>query len=186
MFSEVKKEIDILVDIEHDGPIPGEYSMVEMGACIVWQPEIEPFHAVIKPLHDNYDLNTQKFLDGVGLTRKILQEGIAPLVVMKRFEDWISRYTNEGQFRPVFVHFGGKDWSFVDWYFWTFLGYNPFGPSSCDLKSMIRGVLKCSWAETSKDRMPEELRPALPHTHRAHEDAMEHAERFRKLWEYKK
>ncbi|MEK7566903.1 MAG: 3'-5' exonuclease [Patescibacteria group bacterium] len=186
MANKTGKEIDILVDIEHDGPIPGEYSMVELGASVIWEPDIEPFHVIIQPLHDHYDLETQKFLDGVGLTREVARNGDLPLRAMERFDFWVNLHTGYGHDRPVFVHFGGKDWSFVDWYFWKFLAHNPFGVSACDLKSMTRGVLKCSWAQTSKSRMPKELRPTLPHTHHAHEDAMEHAERFRKLWDYEK
>ena len=181
-----RKEVDILVDIEHDGPIPGEYSMVELGASIIWKPYVEPFQAIIQPLHDRYDLKTQKFLDGVGLTREVVRNGDTPLIAMRRFDFWVNLHTGYDSYRPVFVHFGGKDWSFVDWYFWKFLGQNPFGASACDLKSMTRGVLKCSWGKTSKSRLPKELKSSLPHTHHAHEDAMEHAERFRLLWDYKK
>lgn len=150
---------------------------------MVWQ-SIPPFHAILKPLHDKFVPETQEFLDGVGLTRSFIQEyGLEPLQAMKEFEKWLFSVAPSEHEQLVFVHFGGKDWNFVDWYLWHFLGRNPFGFSACDIKSFARGRIRCSWENTLKSKLPSEWRSELPHTHRAHEDAMEHAERYRKIWQ---
>lgn len=46
-----KKEIYISVDIETAGPIVGEHSMLTIGACLVYQPEVE-FTIMLQPISD--------------------------------------------------------------------------------------------------------------------------------------
>ena len=46
-------EILISVDIEASGPIPGEYSMLALGACVVGAPE-QSFYVELKPLHGGF------------------------------------------------------------------------------------------------------------------------------------
>lgn len=48
-----KEEIYISVDIEASGPIPGEYSLLSIGACVVNQTS-QTFYAELKLLNDNY------------------------------------------------------------------------------------------------------------------------------------
>ena len=48
----MKEEVYISVDIEAAGPIPGEYSLLSIGASIVGQSEVA-FYAELKPLNDN-------------------------------------------------------------------------------------------------------------------------------------
>lgn len=43
------KEVFISVDIEASGPIPGEYSLLSIGACMVDNPD-ESFYAELKPV----------------------------------------------------------------------------------------------------------------------------------------
>ena len=44
----------VMVDIEADGPIPGDYSMISFGAVIV-QPGLErTFYGRLKPISDRY------------------------------------------------------------------------------------------------------------------------------------
>jgi hypothetical protein len=47
-----KGEYFISVDIETAGPIPGEYSMLSLGACVVGRRD-EGFYAELKPLNSN-------------------------------------------------------------------------------------------------------------------------------------
>ena len=48
-----KSEIYISVDVEASGPIPGEYSLLSIGACLVGQPD-QSFYVELKPLNDNF------------------------------------------------------------------------------------------------------------------------------------
>ena len=46
-----KKEVYISVDIETAGPIVGEHSMLTIGACFVYNPDIE-FTIMLQPISD--------------------------------------------------------------------------------------------------------------------------------------
>ncbi|GMN76441.1 hypothetical protein [Variovorax sp. V512] len=49
-----KREIFLSVDVETSGPIPGEYSMLTIGACNVDNPE-QVFSCELKPISPSAD-----------------------------------------------------------------------------------------------------------------------------------
>ncbi len=58
---------------------------------------------------------------------------VVPAAVLEAFARWIEQH---GKRRPFFISDNnGFDWQFVNWYFWHFLGRNPFGHSSTNLGS---------------------------------------------------
>lgn len=165
------------VDIEASGPIPGEYSMLSVGACIVGQTNCT-FYAEIKPLNGNF---IPRALEVNGLSMKELKEkGEKPAEAMGRFEKWILEVS--GDSRPVFVAFNAPfDWSFTHWYFIKFLGKDPFGISGIDIKAYFMGKNATSWSETVK-RNVRLVYPAIKkHTHNALDDAVEQAQIFKKM-----
>lgn len=84
-----------------------------------------------------------------------------------------------GSHKPMFVGFNaGFDWSFVNWYFHTYLGENPFGFAPLDIKSYYMGRAGCSWADTKSSRLPEPYRPRPAAAHNAEADAVAQAESF--------
>lgn len=127
-----------MVDIEADGPIPGDYSMVSLGAVIV-EPGLErTFYARFKPISDRF---IPEALAVSGHRREDCMEFPDPKAQMQRFADWI-RAENKGR-RPMFVSDNnGFDWMFVCWYFHHFLEENPFGFSSTNLGSLYKGLVK--------------------------------------------
>ena len=44
----------IMVDIEADGPIPGDYSMIALGAVLVEDNLHQQFYGLLKPISDQY------------------------------------------------------------------------------------------------------------------------------------
>ena len=44
----------IMVDIEADGPIPGDYSMVSLGAIIVEPALSRTFHGQLRPISERW------------------------------------------------------------------------------------------------------------------------------------
>ena len=46
-------ELYISVDVETSGPIPAEFSLLSLGACVVGNTS-KTFYAEIKPLNDNF------------------------------------------------------------------------------------------------------------------------------------
>ncbi len=166
------------VDIEADGPIPGDYSMSSFGCVVVDKPELT-FYRELQPISDRFD---PEAVAVAGLDRdRLTREGADPAVAMREFSDWILATAAGG--RPVFVGFNATfDWSFVHWYFLHFLGKDPFGIAGLDIKAYYMGALgKSRWSETTKRHLEPRFRSSLPHTHHALDDAREQAEVFAKI-----
>ena len=163
----------ISVDIECSGPIPGEYIMLSLGACVVGYEHNNDytFYMEIQPLSDNY------VKEALEIARLSLQElkvkGMGPKEAMEKFADWIAKVS--GDRKPIFV--GSPiafDWCFVNYYFIKFLGHNPFGVSGIDLKSVWIGKTNSKWHVTTMDDIKKKLGlEHIPHTHNALEDAKE-------------
>ena len=171
-----KAEVFISIDVETAGPIPGEYSMLSIGACLVADPTVT-FACELKPINDNAD---SAALEVTGLSLEALRRtGLEPEAAMKGLRDWIAAAV-EGGAVPVFVGFNAPfDWSFVNYYFHRFIGGNPFGFTALDIKALYMGVTGCSWADTRSSRIAEHVHPSLHGDHDALHDAQYQAELFR-------
>lgn len=171
-----KLEVLISVDIETSGPIPGEYSMLSIGACLV-DDDQTCFEAKLKPINENAD---PKALEVAGLSMEVLlAQGEDPPAAMLRFSDWINRVAPHGS-TPVFVGFNAAfDWSFVNYYFHRFAGANPFGFTALDIKAYYMGAAGVSWEDTKSSRMAKRLHPRQIGDHDALHDAKYQAELFR-------
>lgn len=169
-----RTELCISVDVETSGPIPGEFSLLALGACVVGHTE-KSFYAELKPLNDNFvqaalDVNRFSF-------ERLRMNGELPAQAMARFEQWVLSVSGEN--RPVFVAFNATfDWMFTHWYFIKFLGRDPFGISGLDIKAYYMGLKKTHWGQTTKRQIRAALRPGSHHTHNALEDAIEQADVF--------
>lgn len=162
------------MDVETSGPIPGEYSLLSIGACVVSERE-KNFYAEIKPLNGNFSAKAME-VNGLSMD-KLSVEGEEPAGVMARFEKWIKEVS--GEKKPVFVGFNATfDWSFTHWYFIKFLGRDPFGISGLDIKAYFMGMKKCLWRETRKKEVRKYFPSGQKHTHNALDDAKEQAEIF--------
>ena len=127
----------VMVDIEADGPIPGDYSMICFGAVIV-EPELErTFYGRLKPISEAFIPDA---LAVSGFSRDECLQFDNPETVMKGFRDWLKTNCRG---RCLFISDNnGFDWQFVNWYFHHFLGANPFGFSSTNLGSLYKGLMK--------------------------------------------
>ena len=171
-------ETYVSVDVEADGRIPGEASMLSIGAVAVDQPN-QTFYAELKPISERL---VPEALAVSGLDRERLRvEGLDPAEAMAGFSAWVDGLGGH----PVFVSFSSWDWVFVYWYLLRFVGRSPFGHSSLDLKSYYAGRFGADFRATAKRRIARDT-PALladlgRHTHNALDDALEQAEIFRRL-----
>ena len=161
----------IMVDIESDGPIPGDYSMISFGAIVVDADLDKTFYGQIKPISDKW---IPEALAVSGHSREeTLQFGEAKQV-MSDFKDWLSE-NSKG--RPFFISDNnGFDWMFICWYFHHFLGENPFGHSSQNMGSMYKGLVKDAFKNFKHLR-------ETKHTHHPVDDVRGNAEA---LWKMKK
>jgi ribonuclease T len=173
----MKEEIYISVDIEAAGPIPAEYSMLSLGACVIGN-QNQQFYIELKPLNHNF---VPAALAVSGLKLEELEKfGKPPKIAVAEFDEWVMAVA--GQSAPVFVGFNASfDWSFVNWYFHKFLGRNPFGTGALDIKAYYMGMTDCSWDRTRSSQILLEYKPSHPPTHNALGDAVGQGEMFAKL-----
>jgi DNA polymerase III epsilon subunit-like protein len=173
----MKKEIYIFVDIEFAGPILGKYSMLSLGACIVGKPAVS-FYVEFKPISADF-VPAALAVSGFDL-EALKKTGSSPKEAMSDFANWIDKAV--GEKKAVFVGFNGSyDWQFVNWYFETFVGRNPFGFGGIDIKSYYMGMTGLLWGQTTSSQLPKEFQPDQPQTHNALDDAQAQASIFEKM-----
>lgn len=176
----MRNEIYFSVDVETSGPIPGEYSLLSIGACVVGD-TARRFYIELQPVNDNYAA-AALVIANLALA-DLRARGVAPQAAMAQFAAWVRE--NADGARAVFVGFNAAfDWSFVNYYFVKFLGIqdNPFGHSALDIKSYYMGAFGTTFAETSMIQLPTEIHPPDNQlTHNALEDAIQQAEIFERI-----
>ena len=125
----------VMVDVEADGPIPADFSMICFGAVIVREPLDATFYGRLRPISDRW---LPEALAVSGFSRDETLGFDDPAEVMAQFVQWVKD-NSEG--RPHFISDNnGFDWQFINWYLWHFAGGNPFGHSSTNLGSLYKGV----------------------------------------------
>ena len=171
-------ECFISVDVETAGPIPGEYSLLSIGACEIFNPE-NGFECELKPINVNF---VSEALAVTGMSLEGLSKaGLEPQDAMALFADWISSLTG----KPVFVGLNAPfDWSFINYYFHRYVGDNPFGFTALDIKALYYGKFGGTWDETKSSAIASRLNPALAGDHTALADARYQAELFRLIREF--
>jgi DNA polymerase III epsilon subunit-like protein len=166
----------ISVDIEAAGPIPGRYSLLSIGACLIDEPEAG-FYVEMQPVNE---AAVPEALSASGFDLEHLRtQGIAPREAMRRFGEWASRYE-----RPIFVGFNASfDWAFVNHYFVEYgpEGRNPFGIGALDIKAYAMGRFRSTWDDTRSSRLAARLGQKHDATHHALEDARLQAAIFRAI-----
>lgn len=172
----IRREIFVSVDVETSGPIPGEYSMLAIGACVIDDPDLT-FACSIKPISDRVDAAA---ISVTGLSMDELRKsGLEPEVAIRSFADWLEKVATDAG-NIVFVGLNAPfDWAFVNYYFHRYTGKNPFGFTALDIKAYYMGVTGCRWDETKSSVMAAKLKPTHTGTHDALEDAVYQAELFR-------
>ena len=156
----------IMVDIESDGPIPGDYSMICFGAVVVDENLDRTFYGQLHPISDKY---IPEALNVSGFSRKETMSFDDPKKVMENFDQWIKANTTK---RPMFISDNnGFDWMFICWYFHHFLRENPFGFSSTNLGSLYKGAVRSTFKNFKHLRKTK-------HTHDPVDDARGNAEAF--------
>jgi hypothetical protein len=126
-----------MVDVESDGPIPGDYSMVCFGAVIVEPGLGRTFYGRLRPISEHWIPGA---LQVSGFSREQALEFADPREVMNDFDQWLK--ANAGKRLMFISDNNGFDWQFINWYFHHFLGKNPFGFSSSNLGSLYKGLVK--------------------------------------------
>ena len=154
----------VMVDVEADGPIPGDFSMVCFGAVLVKEGLDQIFYGQLRPISEQW---IPEALAVSGFSREETLGFDDPKLVMENFARWVKAQTKG---RAFFISDNnGFDWQFISWYLWHFTGANPFGHSSTNLGSLYKGMVKDTFQNFKHLRRTE-------HTHHPVDDAKGNAE----------
>jgi len=172
-------EIFISVDVESSGPIPGEYSLLSIGACVVGSSK-DTFYKELVPTSSNF---VPESLEVTGFTLKGLEKsGENPEIAMRQFADWVYLVSNGRT--PVFVALNAPfDWSFINYYFYLFKCDNPFGFTALDIKALFMGLTGSNWKDTRSSKINEYFQISAVGDHNALNDAKAQAELFKMVLE---
>jgi len=176
----MKQEIYISLDIETDGPIPGVYSMLSLGAAA-----FDHTGAEISTWYANFDLlpgaeqhpDTMKFWrDNQSYYDITRVDTHAPDLAMMDFTKWVQSLPGA----PVAVAApAGFDFTFVYWYLVKFTGNSVLSFSCVDMKTLAMSLLNKPYKQSTKRNYPKHWFAAdLPHTHHALDDAREQGHLF--------
>jgi len=156
-----------VVDVESDGPIPADYSMVCFGAVLVDKAGKldKTFYGRTRPITPNYN---QEALAISGFSRVEHKTFDEPKEVMLAFKQWIYDVNEKG--RPVFITDNpAYDFAWINFYFHRFIGDNPFGFSARRIGDIYCGLMKDPYAKWKHLRKTK-------HTHNPVDDAKGNAE----------
>ena len=179
MTAMAKQEIYFSIDLESDGPYPGDYSMLSLG-CVVF----DRHGAELGEWYANFELlpgasqhpDTMKFWADnqpyYDITRTFVQ---SPQEAMTHFVEWVESFDGH----PVAVAMpAGFDFSWMWWYSNKFAGRCPFSFSCLDLKTMAMCLIKKPYRDSTKRNWPRHWFSRLPHTHHALDDSREQGQTF--------
>lgn len=172
-------DIYISTDIETDGQVLGIHSMLSLGSAAFFED---------KTLIDTFSVNLETLLEATPNSktmewwktqpqaweacRKNLQP---PEQAMKDYCRWLEEIPGN----LIFVgHPMVFDFRFIDYYLYRFVGRNPFGYATVDIRSYIMGMNRMSLRQAGIEQLPKRLFDELPHTHIALDDAIEQGALF--------
>lgn len=169
----------ISVDIESDGPIPADNSMLSLGAAAFKQDGtlIATFFSNLKPLENaTPNKDTMDWWASNPVAYKAATDNAKdPEVVMKEFVEWVDNLDGS----PVFVGYPATfDFGFCYWYMMHFVGRSPFSFSALDIKTYACSMLKTDYRKTTKRNMPKRWFSEDKHTHISVDDAIEQGKLF--------
>jgi ribonuclease T len=171
-----KREVFISVDVETSGPVPGEFSMLTLGACLA-EDQSKTFSMSLRPINDAF-VPEALAVTGLSLER-LAVEGLAPEKEMTQFGHWVASHCHADT-QAVFVGMNAPfDWAFVNYYFHRSAGANPFGFTALDIKALYMGATGSTWHDTKSSSIAKVVKPTLKGDHDALHDALYQAELFR-------
>jgi hypothetical protein len=174
-----KSEWFCSVDIEADGPIPGDFSMLSLGAAaFTTDGELfSTFSANLETLPGaQQDPDTMKWWSENQVAYDTTRQNMLdPKTAMTHFVNWVNQQPG----KPTVVCYpAGFDFTWLYWYIIHFGLKSPFGFSALDVKSYASAVMKTPYRQSTKKNMPKRWFSDEPHTHVAVEDAVEQGKLF--------
>ena len=156
----------IIVDVEADGPIPSDYSMISFGAICLDKELETTFYGRTRPISELF-IHEALAVSDVSRAEHLTFDD--PKKVMQEFEEWVQK-NSKG--KPIFVSDNPAfDWQWVNYYMHHFLGRNCFGFSARRIGDLYAGFKGRASAATEWKRLRK-----TKHTHNPVDDAKGNAE----------
>ena len=159
---------NIVVDVESDGQCPGKFSMVSFGA-VVLEDFTQTFYGQMRPISHEWQPDA---LAVSGHSREQIETFDDPAQIMLEFDNWLKGLGADSIY--FWSDNNGFDWQFINYYFWVYRGYNPFGWSSRNINDLYKGLNGDMYASFKHLRKTK-------HTHNPLDDAMGNAEALREI-----
>lgn len=174
-----KPEIYVSVDIESDGPIPADNSMLSLGAAAFTADGelLSTFSANLETLPGaKQDPDTMNWWSKNKIAYDATRENIVdPKIALEKFVVWIDSLDGI----PVIVGYPVFfDYLFLYWYLCHFAIKNSLSFSALDIKSYASAVMKTPYRQSTKKNMPKRWFSDEPHTHVAVQDSIEQGRLF--------
>ncbi|MHC4390127.1 MAG: 3'-5' exonuclease [Planctomycetota bacterium] len=151
-----RRVVYVSIDVEASGPVPGIYSMLSIGACMVRDDEpgsgpIEIGSELYLELKPEFERVSEEAVAVCGLDLDRLErEGLTARDAMDRLTAWVREHVGEDE-RAVFVgHNAPFDWMMVRFYYEHTGAENPFGYNALDTKALAMGLYGMPWPEAGK------------------------------------
>lgn len=168
-----KKQLNLSLDVEADGPCSGLYSMLSFGLVRV-EDLSDTFYATIRPISDKYDPVAMAV---GGFTREEAMQFEPAEAVMGRLKEWVEQRA-DGQRAVIWSDNPAFDWQFLNYYCHAFLGGNPFGHSARRI-----GDLYAGWQKSPQKSRDWRKWRGEPHTHNALNDARGNARALARIFD---
>jgi DNA polymerase III epsilon subunit-like protein len=164
--------VNLIVDVEADGPAVGLYSMVSMGLVDLDNFD-RTFYSTVAPIEGaSWKPDA---LAVSGFTREEHLSFEDPLTVTRKLVEWTNN--NYGDERIVLWSDNiAFDWQWLNYYCYKYQFYSPFGHSGRRIGDFAAGLNR-----KIKDQSSWKKLRGTKHTHNALDDAKGNAEALKKL-----
>ena len=176
-------ECYVSVDIESDGPIPGVYSMLSLGAA-AFDAEgqlLDTWTANLEQLPDagEHPRTMRWWAAHVDAWEAARTDPQPPASAIPAFVAWAEALRTTAGW-PVMVAFPAAfDALWVEWYCHRFAGASPFRRRCIDLRTLVMVAMGAGYREGGKSSLPQDWRTGTgAHTHLAVDDAHEQGRLF--------
>jgi 3' exoribonuclease, RNase T-like len=167
------------IDIETDGPIPGDNSMLSLGAVAFSSDGVmlDTFYINLEEMDTAIaNEDTLKWWDKNQEAYQATRlNTVNPKLAIEQFVKWVDSHPG----KPVVVGYPVFfDYLFVYWYIKHFGIKSSLSFSALDIKTYASAMLKLPYREATKKNMPKEWFSDDKHTHHALDDAIEQGKLF--------
>lgn len=175
-----KSEVFFSIDIEADGPFPGDYSMLSFAAvCFAEDAKVlGAFEVNLTPLAEaQQDPRTMRefWAKEPEAWEYCTRNQMLARKAMPRFASWVE--SQPGDLKTAVCMPAGFDFMFMYWYMKKF-SHSPFSFSCIDTKSYVMASRREPYRFSGKRSWPKRWFMNFPHTHKAIDDALEQGASF--------